>query len=346
MACQPCPLGASCDGAGLIGNVPGSVWVEDWSSGQYRLVSCPPGYELLNTAGDENAFSATSQQCSLCPSSSYCIGGSVPSAACPQGLFSPAGANSSQFCVYAVLVELTINLPMAKTTFDAHKQLLFSMAIARAINIKSENVVIESISQERRSNNGSIQVVANIAVSSEATASIVVSQLSQSNINSQLQFEGLPAGQVQSVIVLNSIQTTSMLPVILGASLGGFAILFVASLCLFMYIRWKKAGASRRLMGAKFNTPANQRDLPDELRKKYEATRVLGSGAFGVVLEAHQNHGGKKTIQRAIKVIHSQGRRFTDKELRRLDREVSQRLKSCDLVYLKTYIFFQRRQHS
>ena len=324
LSCQPCPIGASCDGTWLGGNVAGSVWVEDWSSGQYRLVSCPPGYELLNTAGDENAFSATDQQCSLCPASVYCMGGSTPSVACQRGLFSPAGTNSSHFCVNAVLVELIVSLPISKTQFDTQKQILFSLAIARAADTTSAMIVIESVSQERRFINGSIRIVTDVATKNEATASAVIGQLSESNVDTQLQLVGLPIGKVQSVRVLNLIQSSSTLPIILGATLGGFAFLVIASLSVFVYARWKMAGASRRLMGAKFNTPANQRDLPCELRSKHEAIRVLGSGAFGVVLEAYQSSNGKKTVQRAIKVIHAQGRRFTDKEVRRLDREVSQ----------------------
>ncbi len=38
--------------------------------------------------------------------------------------------------------------------------------------------------------------------------------------------------------------------------------------------RWHNAGASRRLIGAPKGTAANQRDLPRELRKKYEAVQV------------------------------------------------------------------------
>jgi hypothetical protein len=40
-SCQPCPVGAACDGSSLQGVVKGSVWVADYSSGQYRLIGCP-----------------------------------------------------------------------------------------------------------------------------------------------------------------------------------------------------------------------------------------------------------------------------------------------------------------
>ena len=68
---------------------------------------------------------------------------------------------------------------------------------------------------------------------------------------------------------------------------------------------------------------AAQKDLPYELRKKYEAVRVLGSGAYGVVLEVWQLSNGKRTVRRAVKLVHARNRQFSDQDLRRLDREVT-----------------------
>jgi hypothetical protein len=99
-----------------------------------------------------------------------------------------------------------------------------------------------------------------------------------------------------------------------------FVGLLVAGLAV--YGQRLRAGASRRLIGAEKGAPANQRDLPMKLRHKYEAVRVVGSGSFGVVLEAWQLNNGKRVIQRAVKLVHATRRVFTDKEIRRLDREV------------------------
>jgi len=81
------------------------------------------------------------------------------------------------------------------------------------------------------------------------------------------------------------------------------------------------SGDSRRLIGAPTGTPACQRDLPHPLRRKYQVVQVLGSGAFGVVLEAWQMSNGTRTARRAIKLVHAQRTTLTAKELRRLDRE-------------------------
>ena len=83
------------------------------------------------------------------------------------------------------------------------------------------------------------------------------------------------------------------------------------------------APVSRRLIGASKGQSANQKDLPYELRKRFEAVEVLGSGAFGVVIDAWQLSNGKKSIRRAVKVVHARDGRFTEKDLRRLNREVA-----------------------
>jgi hypothetical protein len=49
---------------------------------------------------------------------------------------------------------------------------------------------------------------------------------------------------------------------------------------------------------------------------------VLGSGSFGVVIEAWHISNGKRAIRRAIKVVHARHSVFEEKDLRRLNREV------------------------
>jgi hypothetical protein len=101
---------------------------------------------------------------------------------------------------------------------------------------------------------------------------------------------------------------------------GGFALLVLLALA---YWRFQMAPVSRRLIGAAKGTPANQKDLPYELRGRFEAVSVLGSGAFGVVIEAWQLSAGHRTTRRAVKVVHAEHRRFRDKDIRRLNREVN-----------------------
>ena len=49
---------------------------------------------------------------------------------------------------------------------------------------------------------------------------------------------------------------------------------------------------------------------------------MLGSGSFGVVLEAWQLTAGRRAARRAVKLVHARERVLTEAELRRLNREV------------------------
>jgi hypothetical protein len=330
--CQQCPVGAECDGVSIHGRVQGSVWQPDWQSGQYRLVSCPEGYELLNSGGNEGLFSYLNQQCSFCPATFFCKGGSGSKVSCPNSFFSAPGANNSDSCVPAVFVQATLSIPITKNEFNQAKQIMFTKAISTAAATRVERVFLVSISQARRANDSSTQIVVNIATADDADASLVQSRLTENNVNSELSLLGLPKLSSMHVTVLNYKQQTSpSLSLIIGASIGGFVFVFASVVISFWVLQKRKAGASRRLIGAKRNTPANQWDLPYELRGKYEAVQVLGSGAFGIVLEAYQLSNKKRNITRAIKIIHSPARYFTDKELRRLDREVESCLFFLDI---------------
>ena len=156
--CQPCPIGATCNGFTLQPKVAGSSWLAKNSTGQYVLISCPPGYELLNTVG--GVFSFTAQQCSLCPSSFYCLGAASGALPCPSGSFSPAGSSSNGACAVAVLVQAIIALPIAASAFDDKLQLGFRNALAFTCQVAVNYVTITSISSlsSRRITTNSIQV--------------------------------------------------------------------------------------------------------------------------------------------------------------------------------------------
>jgi hypothetical protein len=106
--CQDCPVGAICSGGLFVGSVVGSVWVEDNKTGQYLLVSCPPGYELINEDTDTGAFSAIAQECRLCPTSFYCTGGDTAPQQCPPSTFAPSGSNGSDACTLAYIVQVAV----------------------------------------------------------------------------------------------------------------------------------------------------------------------------------------------------------------------------------------------
>jgi hypothetical protein len=117
----------------------------------------------------------------------------------------------------------------------------------------------------------------------------------------------------------SSATQSSVLTIAVSVSVSSFALLLIS---ITVYYRRLTAGASRRLIGAVTGTVAEQRDLPEELRRKYKAERVVGTGSFGIVLEAWQLNNGKRVVQRAVKVVHATRKVFSDKEIRALDREV------------------------
>jgi hypothetical protein len=72
-SCQICPIGAICDGNSLKGKVEGSVWKPDFSSGQYKLISCPYGYEKSAFQGVDVSYAYMNQQCSACASNQFIL---------------------------------------------------------------------------------------------------------------------------------------------------------------------------------------------------------------------------------------------------------------------------------
>jgi hypothetical protein len=114
-------------------------------------------------------------------------------------------------------------------------------------------------------------------------------------------------------------QAANKLLATVAGSVGGVV---AVAILLYMYWRLEMAPVSRRLIGSSRGEAANQKDLPYELRKKYEAVTVLGSGSYGVVIAAWQLSDRNRTIRRAIKLVHARHRKFEEKDLRRLNREV------------------------
>ena len=159
VSCQPCPVGATCDGPALQGKVPGSVWEAENVTSKYILVSCPPGYELINTDG--GVFSFIAQQCSLCPPRFYCAGAASGKQSCPRGSFSPAGSSTTSACFTAVLVEAILALATSVPSFGPSQQLGFRNALAYTCQVAVDHVVITSISasNSRRISTASIQVL-------------------------------------------------------------------------------------------------------------------------------------------------------------------------------------------
>jgi hypothetical protein len=220
VVCQPCPAGATCDGSELRPRVAESIWQISNLSGQYILVSCPPGFELYNKAGD--SFSHAVQQCNLCPSKYYCPGGSAIRLPCPDGRFSPVGSSAAAKCSTVVILEAVVALAMSMTDFDEKGKLSFLTVLAYTCEVAIDYVMITSINPAHRTTASSIEVVAlsfqsefiqrisdlsrlqvilEVATRDESSAASARSKLLEEPLENKLQSLGLPRGKVLSSVI-------------------------------------------------------------------------------------------------------------------------------------------------
>ena len=321
--CQPCPVGARCNGSALIGLVQGSVWVVDDETGQYILVSCPAGYELLATTQD-------SQQCSLCPPGSYCPGGVSQSVSCQSKTFAPAGANSSDACLPAVFVTISFLLSMDASQFTTDKYKQFQDALAAAGGIVPGRVTVESVtgtSQEQRqlvSTLPSCLVVCSAACENAASAAALTQRLTTDSIDTQLIAQGLSPGFLQSVTIQSPVQQSqpSQAGSIAGAAAGVLLSIILLVACFIIYRKLQFLSSQRAFESSFRNAKAGDElaeyCLPPQLASDYLALEIVGKGTFGVVVKAKQKHG-EETI--AIKIILPHEGVFLKRELRQLQRE-------------------------
>ena len=186
-----------------------------------QVTGCLPGYEL-----------SESQACQLCPAGSFCVGGASSSTQCSAGFYAPAGSNSSNSCKPAVFVIVVVILPISNNNFTVLVTSRFQMALAAAAAVSLQNVFVVTSAQGRRvgpsGSASSVQVTAEIAVSDTNAAQSIVNNMSPSVLNKCLILEGLPPGSLQSITTtaLNSVYQGSSLPVIVGALIGSFLLLF------------------------------------------------------------------------------------------------------------------------
>jgi hypothetical protein len=316
--CQPCPQGASCNGNDLKGLVSGSLWIQDLQRGIYVLQFCPSGFELVRTLPGSPEFSATSQRCELCPASFFCVGGMEARMQCPAGTFTRAGANHSSSCLPVVFVVVTFSLPISKSDLTHSKQQDVVAALASAAQCDVGKVFIETLVEARRVS-ASTTLTGKIAADDQAEGQSIMGLLSQDSLSTELSKRGLPRCFIISIVVLKDSSQNSF--VIVGAVLGAiFGAGILAAISILLQRGSKRA--SHRLIGAGIGSPANQDDLPSELRQKYEVIQVIGSGTFSVVLEAWQLTNNRRRLKRAIKLVISPSQSLSETEIRRLDREV------------------------
>ena len=293
--------------------------------GLYILRSCPPGYEFHNTSPGTNVFTSIYQECRLCSPSFYCFGGDKEALSCPSSTYSYAGSTAAASCIVPFYVVVTISIPIAKSEFTSAKQDQFKSAIALSYSTPTDHILIVSIVESPSRRTGtipSITVLTRIATDNSSAASNILREVNADDIKNELIGAGFPAVTVQSIALDQGtqVQGLDLKPIVAPvASIGAIIILAIT---LAYFWRATTAPASRRLIKSKKGELADQKDLPYELRKKYEAVEVLGSGSYGVVLEAWQLSTGKRTVRRAVKLVHAKSRQFSEQDLRRLDREV------------------------
>uniref|UniRef100_A0A7S0MMX6 NEK6-subfamily protein kinase n=1 Tax=Cryptomonas curvata TaxID=233186 RepID=A0A7S0MMX6_9CRYP len=339
-ACQDCPKGAVCNGTSLTGLVENSVWQADFDQGLYILKSCPPGYEFHNTSGALNTFSSTYQECRLCRPSFYCLGGYSEALSCPVETYSFDGSRAASSCVVVLYVAVTILIPISKTEFNQGKQSQFKVSVSESFSTTVDHVLIVSIieTSRRTSTSQSISVLSKLAAENSTVAAKLTQDVSIDNLNAGLIRSGFPPIVVKSINIErpNQLQTGNDKDVIIGVAVSISSLIAIGCVSVFLW-RVKYAPASRRLIQARNGELATQKDLPYELRSKYEAICVLGSGSFGVVLAAWQLSDGKRTVRRAVKLVHAQNLYFSEQDLRRLDREATI-LSLIDSPYVVQYL--------
>jgi hypothetical protein len=248
--CQQCPVGAICDGVTLRPRVSGSVWLPDYTLGQYLLTTCPPGYQI-ELAGRANL---ALQQCSLCPAGSYCIGGAASSTQCPLDTFSHAGSSASTACVPAIFVQLVAVLPCTKAFFET-KQATFAICIASMVQLSTDEVIVDQVIPVvyRRIGASSlaIQVQSRIALRNQSAAEQVLLSITEANLNFELLSRGLPAASIVSVAILTISDSSDRRQLILTFTLIiGFLLAMGIALGYYIVRSRRKSEDQRELDAA------------------------------------------------------------------------------------------------
>jgi hypothetical protein len=260
-SCHACPLGAQCNGSDLRGLVAGSLWVAENSTGQYRLTSCPPGYQLLNGEGSTGRFSYALQTCDLCPAGFYCLGGATPASACPAFTFASTGANSSAACAESTFLDVSVSLPVRSKDLFPGWQIAFRSALAAATSTTIGQVTIVRVAAEERraaASNTSVAAVlvdCSVAFASDVAASAAIISLDGgASLNTQLLLRGLPAGTLISAAVRHEAVTvtTSILSVglVVGVSLAACIVLALSGGVVAYAVQDKSSPEERQLRQA------------------------------------------------------------------------------------------------
>ena len=165
--------------------IAGSGWVAQ--NGIFLLQSCPPGYELV------------AQQCTICPASSYCKGGSESRALCRDGLFSVPGSNSSTACSPVVFVVTYITFPIFINEFATATKDALTRCLASVSGSAPGNILEVSFSEAGL---GTTQAISKVAMADAVSAAYVRNKITDSlSSSSALAAQGLPGSALLSVTV-------------------------------------------------------------------------------------------------------------------------------------------------
>ena len=220
--------GAECNGLSFVPKVPGSEWIV--SGSMYKLVNCPPGYELVPITA----------QCEYCSAGFFCIGGTSRRAACPDSLYATAGANSSKSCVGVIFVQIAVSFRITQAEFSLDLQQRFLSALAFTCGTSPLQAGIQSLSQSRRLVHDLLDVVAKIAASNIAEANSIYSILNQEALSAQLLKQGLPPANLKSTLILvPAVLTSNESAWVIGVSIASGVSFLLMSL-VYMYVSMTK----------------------------------------------------------------------------------------------------------
>ena len=229
-ACQPCPPLAKCNGSAFISRLAGAVWIV--SGGKYVLTGCPAGYQLL----------AVEQNCVLCPTLFFCPGASAPKVACPDGTFAAAGSSSAAACIAVVFVHFSVTLAIPVASFTAETEQSFIVAVAAVAHTIPTHVIIDSVAAARRAalraaramEEGS-QITVRIAAADQGQAQAMSGYVSGTELDAQLEANGLPRGILSKVRVGDggTIVSDWAVSATIGVAISGAVVILA-----FAFVIW------------------------------------------------------------------------------------------------------------
>ena len=283
-----------------------------------QLTACIPGFELI------------SQTCHMCPQNRFCVGGSVGSQICPTGTYSPSGSNSSNSCKPAIFVLISVSLPLSKDNFTNQMQnrLRSALALTGTVDVMRVSIlaITQAASQARRFAGSPSLVNCEIATDDVRAAAEISSKFDETDLNANLNLQGLPSCSLINVAVSDETQRSSgtvSLPLVIGVSVGCFIFVLISTGVgyVMLVVIWRQRAHKTFLCAFMNATPGDRafpKNLPLYLLKRYNAEKILGKGAFGCVVLAKNKESSKLV---AIKLIVPQRNVFDTKEIRQMKRE-------------------------